>query len=118
MRVTIPQSLLKEIVHTLDRHKTEWGFIWREGIFSYSFQIEWQIFTTYMLRMVAQIPDSNRSEDIDEFILVIRVVTSITENVSQRYYRLLETCMILKCISFSWALIGLQWSFLFFHLKK
>jgi len=54
-----------------------------------------------MLRTVAQIPDCNISEDIDEFILVIRVVSYITKNVSQRYCRLLETCMILKCILFS-----------------
>lgn len=83
MRLTVPQPLLKEIVHTLDRHKTEWGFIWREGIYSYSFQIEWQIFTTYMLRMVAQIPDCSRSEDIDEFILVIRVFSYTTKNISE-----------------------------------
>lgn len=71
-----------------------------------------------MLRMVAQIPDSNRSEDIDEFILVIRVVFYITKNVSQRYCRLLDICMILKCILLFWALIGLQLSFFVFTWKS
>lgn len=44
-------------------------------------------FYTYTLRMVAQIPGSSRSEDIDEFILVIRVASYFTKNVSQRYCR-------------------------------
>lgn len=90
MRQSVLQSLLKEIVHTLDRHKTEWEFIWREEIYSYGFQIEWQIFTTYMLRMVAQI----HCEDIDEFILEIRVVSYITKNILQEVLQLLETCTI------------------------
>lgn len=62
-------------------------------------------FYTYMLRMVAQIPGSSRSEDIDEFILVTRVAPYITKNISQRYCRLLETCdfkMYVILLSFNW----------------
>lgn len=63
-------------------------------------------FYTYTLRMVAQIPGSSRTEDIDEFILVIRVASYITKNISQRYYRLLETCDFKMCVillSFNWS---------------
>lgn len=63
-------------------------------------------FYTYTLRMVAQIPGSGRSEDTEKFILVIRVASHITKNISQRNCRLIETCDFKMCaifLSFIWS---------------
>lgn len=103
MNETIPLPLLKEIVPLWTGRNQNGVRMERRNVF---LQIEWQIFYTHTLRMVAQIPGSSRSEDIDEFILVIRVASYTARNISQRYCRLLETSdfkMYVILPSFNWT---------------